>query len=96
MDLAEFQHRIEHLYGARDRERGLFRTFSWLVEEVGELARALRRDDRENLELEFADVTAWLVSIASMVGIDVAAAVEKAYGKGCPRCGEDPCACPMR
>ena len=96
MDLGDFQKRIEELYGSRDRERGLFETFSWLVEEVGELSRALRRNDRENLELEFADVTAWLVSVASLVGVDVAACVEKSYGAGCPRCGNTPCDCPMR
>ena len=96
MDLREFQARIEELYGDRDRRRGLFRNFSWLVEEVGELSRALRREDRENLELEFADVIAWLVSVANLVGVDVASCVEKSYGAGCPRCAKTPCACPMR
>jgi NTP pyrophosphatase (non-canonical NTP hydrolase) len=96
VDIREFQKQIEDLYGTRDRERGLFKTFSWLVEEVGELARALRRDDRENLEMEIADVTAWLVSVATIVGVDVEDAVKKAYGAGCPRCRATPCACPMR
>ena len=26
----------------------------------------------------------------------VEGAVKKAYGKGCPRCGDTPCSCPMR
>ena len=96
MDIREFQKQIEELYGTRDRDRGLYKSFSWLVEEMGELSRALRREDRENLELEIADVTAWLVSVATIVGVDVEDAVKKAYGNGCPRCHETPCGCPVR
>ena len=96
MNISEFQERIRVLYEERDRERGVFETFAWLVEEVGELSRALRRNDRANLETEFADVAAWLVSVGTLVGIDVQACCEKAYGDGCPRCGATPCACPMR
>lgn len=95
-DLREFQERIRTLYGERDRERGLYETFAWLVEEVGELSRALRRNDRENLEVEFADVAAWLVSVANLAGIDVAACVDALYSDGCPRCHDSPCSCPMR
>lgn len=95
-DLSEFQAKIRELYGTRDEERGLFETFAWLVEEMGELSRALRRKDRENLELEFADVAAWLVSVANLSGIDVGKAVDTIYGEGCPRCGGTPCDCPMR
>ena len=46
MELAELQHRIEALYGARDRARGVDGTFRWWVEEVGEVAKALRGGDR--------------------------------------------------
>ena len=95
-DLSEFQEKIRTLYGERDERRGLFETFAWLVEEVGELSRALRRNDRENMETEFADVTAWLVSVANLAGIDVAACVDKLYGNGCPRCQSTPCTCPPR
>jgi len=91
--LADFQQQIEALYGSRDRERGLATTFMWFVEEVGELSRALRRSDRENLEEEFADVLAWLVTLASMAGIDMARAANK-YLHGCPRCHATPCRCP--
>jgi len=95
-DLRAFQERIRELYGARDEARGLYPTFAWLVEEVGELSRALRRDDRKNLELEFADVAAWLVSVANLAGIDVASCLDALYGDGCPRCSNTPCSCPMR
>jgi NTP pyrophosphatase (non-canonical NTP hydrolase) len=96
VDLSGFQKRIGELYGERDRRRGLFETFAWLVEEVGELSRGLRRKDRANLEVEFADVAAWLVSVANLAGIDVGECVEKLYGHGCPRCKSTPCTCPMR
>lgn len=96
LDLGGFQAKIRALYGTRDEKRGLYETFAWLVEEVGELSRALRKSDRENLELEFADVVAWLVSVANLVDVDVAACVRKLYGGGCPRCGKTPCDCPMR
>ena len=93
MEIAEFQARIEAIYGARDRARGLSGTHMWFCEEVGELTRALRRDRREELEGEFADVLAWLSTLASMSGIDLEAAARRKYGEGCPRCHATPCAC---
>lgn len=82
MSLAEFQRRIDVVYGAKDRARGIEGTFLWFHEEVGELTRAVRRNhDHENLEEEFADVLAWLVSSASMLGVDMEAAIERKYGR---------------
>lgn len=92
MHIREFQDLIERTYLAKDSERGLAGTFMWFVEEVGELARALKRDDRKNLNEEFADVLAWLVTLGSIAGIDVEAAAAK-YAKGCPKCGKIPCSC---
>src|SRR5688500_11565258 len=60
MDIAEFQSQMRTLYGARDRERGLARTFAWFTEECGELSRALFRGDDEQRLHEFSDVLAWL------------------------------------
>jgi NTP pyrophosphatase (non-canonical NTP hydrolase) len=66
----------------------------WFAEEVGELTRALRRDDDpENLKEEFADVLAWLATLASIKGIDLDECVELKYGNGCPYCSKTPCAC---
>src|SRR5262245_56562943 len=65
MRIQEFQQRIEAIYFARDSARGLAGTHMWFCEEVGELTRALRRDDRRALESEFADVLAWLAAPAS-------------------------------
>jgi NTP pyrophosphatase (non-canonical NTP hydrolase) len=94
MKIREFQDRIEAIYLAKDQARGLEGTFMWFAEEVGELTRALRRnDDRANLEEEFADVLAWLSTLASMRGIDLATAVQKKYAAGCPYCKATPCSC---
>ncbi len=91
--LRAFQEQIERIYLERDRARGWERTFAWFVEEVGELARALKRDDAGNLKEEFGDVAAWLVTLASMRGIDMLEAAAK-YRDGCPRCKSMPCSCP--
>ena len=92
--LREFQEWIDAIYGEKDRERGLQGTYMWFSEEVGELTRALRRQkDRENLLEEFADVLAWLSTLASIAGIDLQEAVHHKYGNGCPYCGAVPCAC---
>lgn len=90
--LKDFQEQIERIYFERDRARGWERTFAWFVEEVGELARALHRGDEGDLEGEFADTAAWLVTLASIRGIDMGKAAAK-YASGCPRCGATPCAC---
>jgi NTP pyrophosphatase (non-canonical NTP hydrolase) len=92
--LAGFQRAIEGTYLERDRRRGTAGTFVWFVEEVGELARALKKGERENLLEEFGDVLAWLSTLASLSGIDLAQAAE-AYRDGCPTCHGRPCSCPM-
>jgi NTP pyrophosphatase (non-canonical NTP hydrolase) len=89
-----FQRLIEDIYLARDAARGVEGTLLWFVEEVGELVRAVRRRERPNLEEEFGDVYAWLVTLASLHGIDLEAIARKKYGAGCPRCRAVPCACP--
>ena len=89
-----FQTRIEQIYFARDQARGVPGTLLWFVEEVGELVRAIRRGERENLEEEFADVYAWLATLASLHGIDLDEIGARKYGDGCPRCHGTPCVCP--
>lgn len=93
MQVAEFQALIERIYFARDSKRGLAGTHMWFCEEVGELTRALRRNNKSELEGEFADVFAWLATLASMSGVSLERAVEQKYGKGCPRCLAAPCSC---
>jgi NTP pyrophosphatase (non-canonical NTP hydrolase) len=94
MRIREFQQRIEQIYFERDSARGLAGTHMWFCEEVGELTRALRRGQREELEHEFADVLAWLATLASIAGVDLERAARGKYEAGCPRCARVPCGCP--
>jgi NTP pyrophosphatase (non-canonical NTP hydrolase) len=77
MHISEFQQLISRKYEKRDRERGIPATFMWFIEEVGELATALVTDDEQNREEEFADVFAWLCTLANISNVDL----EKACGK---------------
>lgn len=77
MQISEFQELIARKYKKRDQERGVPRTFMWFVEEVGELATALASGDKVNTEEEFADVFAWLCTLANITDVDL----EKACGK---------------
>lgn len=95
MDIAEFQTQMRTLYGDRDRQRGLARTFAWLMEECGELSRALFRGTDEEQKHEFADVLAWLASLADQAGVDLDEAAGR-YAHGCPRCDASPCRCQDR
>ena len=94
MDLADLQTTIRDTYLSRDAEHGRDATFRWFTEEVGELAKALRTGDRANLEHEFGDVLAWLLSLANIEGVDLETAIAR-YADGCPRCGSKPCGCPF-
>lgn len=91
--IGDLQRRIGELYGAKDEARGDSATFLWLVEEVGELATALRSGSAEELALEMADVLAWLVTLANIRGVDLESAVRRKYMAGCPGCHASPCTC---
>ena len=92
MDLRELQAVIEQTFGDRDRDRGVPASVAWLAEEVGELAQAVRKGTHEQRVHEFADVIAWVATLANQLGVDLTEAVER-YARGCPRCGSIPCAC---
>jgi NTP pyrophosphatase (non-canonical NTP hydrolase) len=77
MEIREFQDLIARKYKERDQERGVPRTFLWFIEEVGELATALAGTDKGNTEEEFADVFAWLCTLANISDVDL----EKACAK---------------
>lgn len=93
MTLAEVQQLIQQLYGEKDSRRGVDGTFMWFVEEIGELSTALRSGNFAEQELEFADVLAWLVTLANCAGVDLQEAMRKKYGMGCPGCTKSPCVC---
>jgi NTP pyrophosphatase (non-canonical NTP hydrolase) len=93
MTLGQLQQRIRDLYGEKDSRRGIEGTFMWFMEEVGELSAALRSGTAEERTLEFADVLAWLVTLANCSGVDLDEAIRRKYGDGCPGCGRVPCVC---
>ena len=91
--LAQLQQVIRDTYDAKDRRRGVDGTFMWFMEEVGELASALRGGSPQERAAEFADVLAWLATLANIAQVDLDAAVEAKYGRGCPKCERTPCVC---
>src|SRR5215510_2529729 len=93
ISLEDFQALIRRMYFEKDAARGIDGTFMWLMEEVGELAAALREGTRAEQAAEFADVLAWLTTIANVAEIDLAAAIHEKYGAGCPGCGQLVCTC---
>jgi len=92
-DLRAFQQHIATTFGKKDAERGLAGTFMYFMEEVGELAEALREPDKHDLNGEFADCLAWLASLAHLAGIDLAQVSAAKYSGICPKCRARPCAC---
>jgi NTP pyrophosphatase (non-canonical NTP hydrolase) len=93
MQLDEFQQLMADTYGDRDRARGIDATVAWLAEELGELARAVRKGTREEQLHEVGDVLAWLASLTDQIGLSLDDAAAR-YASGCPRCGATPCSCP--
>lgn len=92
MTVAQFQRLIKEIYYTKDSRRGSDGTFRWLVEEVGELAKAMRQRDTAGKGEEFADVFAWLASLATLEGVDLEQVCAK-YANGCPKCHQIPCTC---
>jgi NTP pyrophosphatase (non-canonical NTP hydrolase) len=87
MLLSDLQQLIRDRYFATDSQRGAPATFLWFTEEVGELAHAIGKhqrgergdQDRANLSEEFADVLAWLTTLANILDVDLTAAVRQKY-----------------
>jgi NTP pyrophosphatase (non-canonical NTP hydrolase) len=87
MTIKAFQDHIRQRYYETDKARGTPATFMWFVEEVGELATALQdaakpdagETQRVELAGEFADVLAWLCTLANINDIDLDAALHRKY-----------------
>ena len=94
LSLRDLQELIRTMYYDKDVARGAEATFLWFSEEVGELAATLRSGSDEELQAEFADVLAWLVTLANIKKVDLTQAIARKYGSGCPGCGKLICQCP--
>jgi NTP pyrophosphatase (non-canonical NTP hydrolase) len=93
VDICSFQDMMKTLYLERDKKRGLKGTYDWLVDEVKELGEALEGEDKESTEKEFADVIAWLASLANLAGVDLEQSALNKYPHKCPKCRKSPCQC---
>jgi len=93
MHINEFQKMMWQLYFERDSERGTERTVDWLKDEVEELREALKEGNVEAAKKEFADVFAWLASLANIVDINLEKAAISKYNNKCPKCKLSPCDC---
>ena len=93
MNIREFQDMMRQIYFHHDSKRGAKGTYLWLAEEVEELAEALKGEDKKALKNEFADVLAWLASLANIVDVNLEEAAMAKYNQICPRCKQVPCKC---
>ncbi len=93
MHIHEFQNLMRRLYFHRDSERGAMGTYEWLTDEVEELGDALKANDKKGMEEEFADVIAWLASLANVLNIDLEEEALTKYDNRCPKCRRAPCRC---
>ncbi|PKP52956.1 MAG: nucleotide pyrophosphohydrolase [Candidatus Altiarchaeales archaeon HGW-Altiarchaeales-3] len=95
MEISKFQELIKEIYLKNDSARGIDKTFIWFIEEVGELAEEIRKSEVKTraMESEFADVFAWLVTLANLYDIDLEKCVKKKYPGKCPGCFRNPCIC---
>jgi len=93
--IREFQSMMRRIYFHRDSERGEDATYNWLLDEAEELREALKEQNVMGLEEEFADVLAWLASLANVVNIDLEKAALTKYNNICPKCQKARCECPL-
>ena len=84
---------MRRIYFHKDSERGITSTYNWLIDEVRELGEALREQNKKALEDEFADVLAWLASLANVVDVNLEEAAMTKYDQKCPKCKQVPCKC---
>jgi NTP pyrophosphatase (non-canonical NTP hydrolase) len=91
--IAQFQQMMKEIYFERDSKRGIEGTFNWLIDEIQELGEAIEDNEKEATEKEFADVIAWLSSLANLLNIDLEKAALNKYPNSCPKCQHSPCQC---
>jgi NTP pyrophosphatase (non-canonical NTP hydrolase) len=66
------------VYGRLEPERAL----NWTLEELGELAQVVRRDEgRGRVEEELGQLTAWMLCLANILGVELGTAVESAISE---------------
>ncbi|MFP3985144.1 MAG: MazG nucleotide pyrophosphohydrolase domain-containing protein [Candidatus Bathyarchaeia archaeon] len=87
---------MRRIYFHKDSQRGAEGTYKWLTGEVEELGVAMGNAEKRALEDEFADVIAWLASLANILDVDLEKAALRKYADRCPKCQHSPCKCIFR
>ena len=94
MKIEEAQEMMRKIYLERDRNRGVDGTLKRTFEELDELQEAIEnKGSTQALADEFADVFAWLCSLANLLEIDVSEAFYNKYTDACSKCKRSPCDC---
>lgn len=91
--ISSFQEKIDAIYGERNRRRGPEGVMLHLVEELGELAKAIRCENRSRQRKELGDLLTWVASLATVIEISMEDAIQP-YSENCPYCAQTPCVCP--
>jgi len=94
VSIEDFQNMMRKIYFLRDYDRGIAGTYNWLKNEVDELGEAIQNQNKRALEDEFADVIAWLASLANILEVDLEKAALGKYNNLCPKCKSSLCNCP--
>lgn len=88
------------VYGENNQRRGIKDTIARLFSEVVEVRALVRQAPKlgaaevaRAARLEIADVTAWSLGAASLLGVFMQPAIIERYGAGCPTCGGQVCHC---
>lgn len=93
MHIRDFQDMIRRIYWHKDEPRGVERNFIHLVEEIGELGKAIISGDVDSIKSELADSLAWLATVANVLHVDLEEAAISKYHDICPKCGHTICCC---
>jgi NTP pyrophosphatase (non-canonical NTP hydrolase) len=90
----EFQEHMAAVYGKRDEAQGVEGIAARLVEELGELLQAVRKQpwNRTKQRQELGDMLTWVASLATQINVRLEESVQR-YREGCPYCGQTPCSC---
>lgn len=95
MQIHEFQEMMKRIYFHRDSRREVEKTYKWLMDEVEELGSAIKERKMKAIKDEFADVLAWLASLANVLQVDLETSAITKYNNKCPKCQKTPCQCPF-
>ena len=84
MELGELQKLIRDRYYETDAKSGHLFLLAVLFEEIGELAEAVRKGEKENVKEELTDVLFVILSIANVFGVSIEERLVEKYIRSDP------------